>query len=173
MGKLILKSCQCLSVKLKNLSKTGSFRNVFCCDNKNILKMPRRGSAPAPPAAAPAAPVAKAATPAPAPSAPVMTQPEQPSLMKQMAVTAGGVAIGSVVGSAVTGMMSGGSSSAPAAPAPPAQAPAQQQQSISGPCALEIKDFIRCAENQSDLSLCQGFNQVMKDCKHRTGIMFN
>ena len=87
-----------------------------------------------------------------------------------MAVTAGGVAIGSVVGSAVTGMMSGGSSSAPAAPA---QAPAQQQQSISGPCALEIKDFIRCAENQSDLSLCQGFNQVMKDCKHRTGIMFD
>ena len=93
-----------------------------------------------------------------------------------MAVTAGGVAIGSVVGSAVTGMMSGGSSSAPAAPAAPtapAQAPAQQQQSISGPCALEIKDFIRCAENQSDLSLCQGFNQVMKDCKHRTGIMFD
>ena len=52
--------------------------------------MPRRGSAPAPPAA----PVAKAATPAPAapapatpaptPSAPVMTQPEQPSLMKQV-----------------------------------------------------------------------------------------
>ena len=90
-----------------------------------------------------------------------------------MAVTAGGVAIGSVVGSAVTGMMSGGSSSAPTAPAQPAQAPAQQQQSISGPCALEIKDFIRCAENQSDLSLCQGFNQVMKDCKHRTGIMFD
>ena len=98
--KLILKSCQCLSVKLKNLSKTGSFRNVFCCDNKNILKMPRRGSAPAPPAAAPAAapaaPVAKAAppaptpaapapaTPAPTPSAPVMAQPEQPSVMKQV-----------------------------------------------------------------------------------------
>ena len=90
--KLILKSCQCLSVKLKNLSKTGSFRNVFCCDNKNILKMPRRGSAPAPPAAPVAkaappapAPVAPApATPAPTPSAPVMAQPEQPSLMKQV-----------------------------------------------------------------------------------------
>ena len=76
-----------------NLSKTGSFRNAFCCGNKNIVKMPRRGSAPAPPAAAPAAPVAKAAppapapaapAPAPAPSAPVMAQPEQPSLMKQV-----------------------------------------------------------------------------------------
>merc|ERR1719367_1655291 len=168
-----------LECQTKKPFKTGSFRNAFCCGNKNIVKMPRRGSAPAPPAAAPAAPVAKAAppapapaTPAPTPSAPVMAQPEQPSLMKQMAVTAGGVAIGSVVGSAVTGMMSGGSSSAPAAPAAPT-APAQQQQSISGPCALEIKDFIRCAENQSDLSLCQGFNQVMKDCKHRTGIMFD
>merc|ERR1719414_2314782 len=98
-----------------------------------------------------------------------MAQPEQPSLMKQMAVTAGGVAIGSVVGSAVTGMMSGGSSSAPAQQAPPpAQAPQPE-----GPCALEIKQFIQCAENQSDLNLCEGFSQVMKDCKQRAGLLQN
>ena len=90
-----------------------------------------------------------------------------------MAVTAGGVAIGSVVGSAVTGMISGGSSSAPAtqAPAPsPIQAPAPTQQQSDGPCALEIKQFIQCAENQSDLNLCEGFSQVMKECKQRTGM---
>merc|ERR1719414_2624432 len=103
-----------------------------------------------------------------------MAQPEQPSLMKQMAVTAGGVAIGSVVGSAVTGMMSGGSSSAPAQQAPPpAQAPAPVQPQPEGPCALEIKQFIQCAENQSDLNLCEGFSQVMKDCKRRAGLLQN
>ena len=95
-----------------------------------------------------------------------------------MAVTAGGVAIGSVVGSAVTGMMSGGSSSAPAQQAPPpAQAPAPiqqyQQPQPEGPCALEIKQFIQCAENQSDLNLCEGFSQVMKDCKQRAGLLQN
>merc|ERR1719492_622610 len=55
-----------------------------------------------------------------------MAQPQQPSLFKQMAVTAGGVAVGSAVGhvagAAITGAMSGGGSSEPA-PAPAAAAP--------------------------------------------------
>jgi hypothetical protein len=90
-----------------------------------------------------------------------------------MAVTAGGVAVGSAVGSvvghAVTGMMGGSSStsSAPAttttAAAPTTAAPTTTE--ITGPCAAEIKDFIRCAQNQSDLSLCQGFNEALKECK--------
>ena len=80
--------------------------------------MPRRGRAASPPprapmARAPPAPAPRAAPPPPStpmaapPSA--MAQPQQPSLMKQMAATAGGVAIGSAVGhvagSAITGMM--------------------------------------------------------------------
>ena len=89
-----------------------------------------------------------------------------------MAVTAGGVAIGSVVGSAVTGMMSGGSSSAPApqaaAPAAPAQSAPAQQQEKPEPCSFEIKQFIQCAENQSDLNLCEGFKETMKECKQRS-----
>merc|ERR550517_2009703 len=80
--------------------------------------------------------------------------PQQPSLMKQMAATAGGVAVGSAVGhvagSALTGMFSGGSSSSEAAPV---------QQQEQGPCAWEIKNFIQCAQGQSDLSLCEGFNE--------------
>lgn len=94
-----------------------------------------------------------------------------------MAATAGGVAIGSVVGHAVTGMMSGGSS-APAeqqyAQPPPQQyqqpppqqyqqQPPQQQEA----CAWEVKQFVQCAQNQSDISLCEGFNQALKDCKQR------
>merc|ERR1712122_171778 len=92
------------------------------------------------------------------------------------AATAGGVAIGSVVGHAVTGMSGG--SSAPAeqqyAQPPPQQyqqpppqqyqqQPPQQQEA----CAWEVKQFVQCAQNQSDISLCEGFNQALKDCKQR------
>merc|ERR1719447_2394982 len=69
--------------------------------------------------------------------------PQQPSLMKQMAATAGGVAMGRVAGSAITGMFSGGSSSSEAAPVQ------QQPQQEQGPCAWEIKNFIQCAQGQS------------------------
>ena len=93
-----------------------------------------------------------------------------------MAATAGGVAIGSVVGHAVTGMMSGGSGApAPAeqqyAPAPQQyQQPPQQQyqqQPQQEACAWEVKQFVQCAQSQSDISLCEGFNQALKDCKQR------
>merc|ERR1719381_417621 len=89
--------------------------------------------------------------------------PQQPSLMKQMAATAGGVAMGHVAGSAITGMFSGGSSSSEAAPV-------QQQQQEQGPCAWEIKNFIQCAQGQSDLSLCEGFNEALRQCKQYNGL---
>ena len=86
-----------------------------------------------------------------------------------MAVTAGGVAVGSAVGhvagSAPTGMF-GGSSSSPTA----ATATAPTTTEISGLCAAEIKDFIRCATNQSDLTICQGFNEVLKECKLKNNV---
>ena len=148
--------------------------------------MPRRGRSASPsPRAAPAprttlparAPPAAAAHP---PShAPAMAAPQQPSLFGQMAATAGGVAIGSAightVGHAVTGMFSGGGGQE-AAPAPVPQqssAPASYQQSHdeTGPCAWEIKQFLQCASNQSDLSLCQGFNEAMQQCKLRNNVL--
>jgi hypothetical protein len=100
----------------------------------------------------------------------MVAQPKQPGLMGQMAATAGGVAIGSAVGhtigSAITGMFGGGSSHqeqvAPMAAAPaPMSAPAQS----SGACAWEIKQFLECADNQSDISLCSGFNEAIRQCK--------
>lgn len=99
----------------------------------------------------------------------MMAQPQQPSLMGQMAATAGGVAIGSAVGHtighAVTGLFSGGSSEAVA----PAAAPAQQVAPASAPagsaCAWEVKQFLECAQNQSDLTLCEGFNEALRQCK--------
>ncbi|KAK9301268.1 hypothetical protein QLX08_006341 [Tetragonisca angustula] len=138
--------------------------------------MPRRGRAANPPPRT----VRRAAAPAPAPttpahapaSTPMVAQPQQPSLMGQMAATAGGVAIGSAVGHtighAVTGLFSGGSSEAAAAPAA-APAMAQSAPSMSAPaggaCAWEVKQFLECAQNQSDLTLCEGFNEAIRQCK--------
>merc|ERR1719204_2962750 len=103
--------------------------------------------------------------------------------MKQMAATAGGVAIGSAVGhvagSAITGMMGGGGSSQPAEQyqQPPEQyqqqphyGQQQQQQQPEGACAWEIKSFIQCAQTQTDLTLCDGFNEALKQCKQHHGM---
>lgn len=107
-----------------------------------------------------------------------------------MAATAGGVAVGSAVGhvagAALTGGMGGGGGhSEAAAPAPAApqqqQAYAQQpyggpggmqqpQQDPQGPCAWEIKQFIQCAQGQSDLTLCEGFNEALRQCKSVNGM---
>nr|AFO83993.1 mitochondrial coiled-coil-helix-coiled-coil-helix domain-containing protein 2 [Antheraea yamamai] len=138
--------------------------------------MPRRGRSASPPPA----PQRRAAPPpsnVPAhapPSAPAtsMAQPQQPSMFGQMAATAGGVAVGSAVGhmagSAITGLFSGGDSREPApqqAP-PPAQTYNQYQgQQPQGPCAWEIKQFLECAQQQHDLSLCDGFNEALRQCK--------
>merc|ERR1712210_61961 len=113
-----------------------------------------------------------------------MAQPQQPGMGKQMAAMAGGVAVGSAVGhvagSAITGMMGGGGGSQPAEQQyqqPPEQYQqqqqpqyGQQQQEQGGACAWEIKSFIQCAQTQSDLTLCDGFNEALKQCKQYHGM---
>merc|ERR1719384_2051665 len=97
-------------------------------------------------------------------------------MFKQMAATAGGVAVGSavghVVGSAITGGMSGGGGAQPEQPQQPAYQQQQygQPQEPQGACAWEIKSFIQCAQQQSDLSLCEGFNEALRQCKSMTGM---
>ncbi|CAG9786724.1 unnamed protein product [Diatraea saccharalis] len=140
--------------------------------------MPRRGRSASPPpapqrrAAPPPSNVPARAPPATPAPAPMTAQPQQPSLFGQMAATAGGVAVGSAVGhmagSALTGMFSGGSSEPVPQQQPQAQAPApvyNQNQQPQGPCAWEIKQFIECAQQQHDLSLCEGFNEALRQCK--------
>merc|ERR1712168_1110601 len=102
--------------------------------------------------------------------------------MAQMAATAGGVAIGSTVGHVVGHALTGGSSSSEPAPAPQQYAPPPQQyapppqygapqQPMSGPCSMEVKQFLDCANTQSDLTLCDGFNEVLKQCKVSNNMM--
>ncbi|XP_062383627.1 coiled-coil-helix-coiled-coil-helix domain-containing protein 10, mitochondrial [Sardina pilchardus] len=132
-------------------------------------------SRPSAPVSAPAPSYAPAPV-APPPTALAPAQPKQPGLMAQMATTAAGVAVGSavghVVGGALTGAFSGGSSSSSpeaAKPAstyqePPRMAPQQ------GPCLYEVRQFLDCATTQTDLSLCEGFNEALKQCKFSQGV---
>jgi len=43
------------------------------------------------------------------------------------------------------------------------QDPQQQQQ----PCQWEVQQFLNCAQTQSDLSYCDGFNEALRQCKQR------
>lgn len=65
------------------------------------------------------------------------------------------------------GMSGGGSSDAPAAQQAAPQAINNSTQEPTGACAWEIKQFLQCAQGQSDLSLCEGsFNIFIVHCVH-------
>ena len=97
--------------------------------------------------------------------------------MANVASTAAGVAIGHTVAHAITGGLGGGNHQPEQAG--PAEVQQQQQmqpqhygQPLAGqdPCKFELEQFISCAQSQpSDLSLCDGFNQVLRECKTRYG----
>ncbi|XP_045447785.1 coiled-coil-helix-coiled-coil-helix domain-containing protein 2-like [Melitaea cinxia] len=140
--------------------------------------MPRRGRSASPPPApqrraAPRSSNVPARAPPSTPAPVAAGQPQQPSLFGQMAATAGGVAVGSAVGhmagSALTGVFSGGSSNEPAQQEQAQSAQTTynqvQGQTPQGPCAWEIKQFIECAQQQHDLTLCEGFNEALRQCK--------
>ncbi|RNA14650.1 coiled-coil-helix-coiled-coil-helix domain-containing mitochondrial [Brachionus plicatilis] len=140
--------------------------------------MPRRSSASARSSPTPSRNLPQAA-PAAHPPQPVYAQPaqKQPGLFAQMAATAGGVAVGSAIGhtmgAALTGAFSGGSSQPQQQEQQPMQ-PVQQQQASGqqnqNPCFQQIQSFLECTQQSSDISLCQGFNDALKDCKLRYGL---
>ncbi|XP_032038628.1 coiled-coil-helix-coiled-coil-helix domain-containing protein 2-like [Aythya fuligula] len=121
------------------------------------------------------------ATWAPVPASAVgASAPKQLGLMVQMATTVAGVAIGSAVGytisHALTGGFGEGSSSEAERPDIPYQEsqaalPAyQQQQQQFTPCQYEMKQFLECEQNQIDLKLCEGFSEVLKQCRFANGL---
>lgn len=77
---------------------------------------------------------------------------------------------GHTIGAAMTGGMGGGGHSEPAPAQAPAYQEAPQQQFQQAPaCQFELKQFIECTQTQSDISLCQGFNELLKNCKLQYG----
>uniref|UniRef100_A0A671WUP4 Coiled-coil-helix-coiled-coil-helix domain containing 2 n=1 Tax=Sparus aurata TaxID=8175 RepID=A0A671WUP4_SPAAU len=100
--------------------------------------------------------------------------PKQPGMFAQMATTAAGVAVGSAVGHTIGHAMTGGFGGGHSEPAKPDvtyqepyQAPQPQQA-----CSYELKQFIECAQNQSDYKLCEGFSEVLKQCKFANVLCF-
>lgn len=49
------------------------------------------------------------------------------------------------------------------------QEPQAGQEQQQGPCQYEIKKFLECAQNQTDLKLCEGFSEVLKQCRVANG----
>ncbi|XP_075210704.1 coiled-coil-helix-coiled-coil-helix domain-containing protein 2-like [Lycorma delicatula] len=106
----------------------------------------------------------------PSQPAPVQNQvevQEQPGILKQMAATAGSVALGSAVGHSVGQMLTGlfnrfRSEKAPDQPISSGTTTLEP----TNPCAMEIKQFLKCAEEKSDnLALCEKFREAFLQCK--------
>ena len=72
------------------------------------------------------------------------------------------------MGHALTGAFSGGSEAPVAASQPAAAAPVQSQPGQQA-CQFEFKQFLECTQTQSDISLCQGFSEVLKQCQQANG----
>lgn len=79
---------------------------------------------------------------------------------------------GHTVGHALTGAFSGGSGSG-TAEQPVAQQQISGPSEPTGPCAWEIKQFLQCAQGQADLTLCEGFNEALRQCKASHGMCLN
>ncbi|KAG7470282.1 hypothetical protein JOB18_023395 [Solea senegalensis] len=151
---------------------------------------PPASRAPSPPPMARAAPppsYAPAPMQAPPSAVGAPAAPRQPGMFAQMATTAAGVAVGSAVGHTIGHAMTGGFGGGHSEPAKPdvtyqepyqQQAPQQQQPYMyqqqapqqQQACSYELKQFIECAQNQSDLKLCEGFSEVLKQCKFANGL---
>uniref|UniRef100_A0A915Q0Q1 CHCH domain-containing protein n=1 Tax=Setaria digitata TaxID=48799 RepID=A0A915Q0Q1_9BILA len=129
----------------------------------------RRASSPISARSPPSVPVQTRTPTAPSTTTPQfgMAPPSQgPGLMGQMAATAGGVAIGSAVGHAVGNMLTGGGGGhGNRDEVLPSEKQQMTHQQYKNPCEFEWKQFIECTETQSDLSLCQSFNEIFKQCR--------
>lgn len=120
-----------------------------------------------------AAPPPRQTMPAhPPPATPATMQPRQPGMFAQMATTAAGVAVGSAVGHTIGHAMTGGGGGGEQVAAAPQQQqqPAYQDHYQNPPCQFELRQFLECSQNQSDISFCSGFNEALKECKLRYGM---
>lgn len=140
------------------------------------VQQPKKETTPAP---APAPPQAAAAAAPPQAAAPPAADSKGRStgdMFKDMATTAAGVAAGSAVGHAVgagiTGMFSGRSQAqAPASQAEGGTPTAKRSELVEdGPCAFELRQFLKCTEENSDISVCKEFNEAMQQCRRRYNV---
>lgn len=65
--------------------------------------------------------------------------------------------------------MTGGSAQEQAPQEYAQQQPQQPQQ--TNPCGMDFQKFFECTQTQGDISMCQGLNDMLKECKIRYGII--
>uniref|UniRef100_A0AAZ1XV61 Coiled-coil-helix-coiled-coil-helix domain containing 2 n=1 Tax=Oreochromis aureus TaxID=47969 RepID=A0AAZ1XV61_OREAU len=107
---------------------------------------------------------------APAPSA--VGTPSGQCMFAQMASTATGVAVGSGAGATVTQTMTGGlggGQSEPARPDITQVSPGLASHRTGTACSEEMRSFLACAINTSDLKVCEGVNEALKKCIFANG----
>jgi len=77
------------------------------------------------------------------------------------------------VGAALTGSLGGGGNSEQQMAAPASQPTAASHGSLnesgSGVCQFELRQFMECSQSQLDLSLCQAFSDALRDCRRANG----
>ncbi|OXA43820.1 coiled-coil-helix-coiled-coil-helix domain-containing protein 10, mitochondrial [Folsomia candida] len=83
----------------------------------------------------------------------------QPSLMRQMGAVAGGVVAGNLIASAILG----------SARVPP-EVSCSENGTCTGiseddPCAMELKKFVECAYQAQEITACDGYNTLLKECR--------
>uniref|UniRef100_A0A669CEK1 Coiled-coil-helix-coiled-coil-helix domain containing 2 n=1 Tax=Oreochromis niloticus TaxID=8128 RepID=A0A669CEK1_ORENI len=129
----------------------------------------RAPPSPPPMARAPPSPPSTARAP-PSPPSTARAPPSPPSTM---ASTATGVAVGSGVGATITQTMTGGLGGGQSEPARPdiTQEPYQQvgPQQQQHACSEEMRSFLACALNMSDLMVCEGSREALKRCIFANG----
>ncbi|KAH8383638.1 hypothetical protein KR009_009777 [Drosophila setifemur] len=80
---------------------------------------------------------------------------------KDVAAQAAGVAAGSAVGHALgaglIGLFRGG----------PQNAIKHSDLVEDGPCSFEMKQFLKCTEENADLNVCKDFNDAVRSCHRR------
>lgn len=69
---------------------------------------------------------------------------------------------------AVRGLMGGSSSSQQ----PAQQAPQQNTQQYQNPCQMEIQNFSNCLQANDDVSYCQSYSDMLKQCKKTNNILW-
>jgi len=78
---------------------------------------------------------------------------------------------GHTVGAAITGGLGGRDEQAPVQQdyAQPQQQQPYYSAGGTAPCQLEMKQFLDCAQTQYDITLCQGFNEALRQCRISNG----
>ncbi|KAI0981605.1 hypothetical protein GJ496_000799 [Pomphorhynchus laevis] len=82
-----------------------------------------------------------------------------------MAATEAEVAVGSTVGHVAADSLLGDRSEGTSV-----EQLTPQTELSANPCYDSINNFLRCIEENNDVSMCQGFSEVLKECKARHGL---